>query len=109
MKIKGISFGRIGMGDKRPIPGLGNDSEIYIGRTVNNSRGRGTLMVASIDFEPRGGLIIVKAVNEEGKPQRCWTQNETIKDYQIADFIAFRLAENMTMYCDDEPVSQAKR
>ena len=104
MKIKGIVFGRGGTNDQRVIPGIaGSKSEIYVGYESTDSFGRGQRKITSIEFEPRGGLIIVKAVDQEGKPKRCWSQNENVKEHHNADYIAFRLADNMTMFCDEEP------
>ena len=106
MKIKGISFGRGGINDRIDIPGIGNVSEIFLGLSVIDPHGRGTGTVTSMEFEPRGGLILIKRTDPDGKPVRRWTRNQDVKEHNKADFIAIRLGDNMTMYGDDEQPAQ---
>ena len=100
MKIKGLSIGRGTNTDGKQFPVLGGTGEVYVGQKVNGYGVQHT--IASMDFEPRTGIITIRQVDEQGKPLRRWTKNETVKDYQRCDFIAIRLSDNMVMYADEE-------
>jgi hypothetical protein len=100
MKVNGLMFGIARFEDQRVVPGMGRVHEVYVGQRIKQHRGY--ITISDIDFNVNNGLVRIRSVDAEGKPNRVWSTNENVEPRWLADFIVIQVGPGVAVFGDDE-------
>lgn len=108
MKLRSMIFGE-DYRTQRSIPGFnGKQTEIYVGQELRGIHGRPPGTVTSLELDRQAGMVMVRAIDSEGKPYRCWTNNQTPREHEYGDFIGVPLEGSTVRFIDDDATPKAQ-
>ena len=109
MKLRSMIFGS-DYRTQRQIPGInGAQTEIYVGQELKGIHGRNPGVVTTMELDRQAGVVMVRAIDSEGKPYRCWTNNQTPKPHEYGDAIGVPVEGSTLRMEDDQPAAQGKQ
>jgi hypothetical protein len=106
MKVNRIMLGDVGSA-ARSIPGVGRCLELFVGRQCDDAIDKQPQKIASLEYFPTSGVVIVHKTYEDGKPSRSWNSGAGESQRHESDACAVSTV-GATVYLDDEPAVEVE-
>jgi hypothetical protein len=101
MFVNKVLLGDVGSAS-RSIAGVGRCLDLFKGKQCDDAIDKQPQKIASLEYFPASGVVIIRKTYEDGKPSRSWNSGAGESQRNESDACAVSTV-GATVYLDDEP------